>query len=272
LVNLLTLSQNKLLFKKRILITRAKEQAKGLFKLLKTHGAIPISFPTIQIAPPTDWQRVDHAIENLSAYEVIIFTSVNGVKNFFHRLKEKGKDKVLLGKLKICAIGPQTARELRRVGLQVDLIPSQYQAESILEALAKSGIKGKHFLLPRAEEAREILPEGIKKLGGYIEVVPVYRTVKPEADAQKVKELFRQNLIDVITFTSSSTVKNFVAFFSEMEIAHIVSQVVIASIGPITAQTAFKLGIKSNIIAEEYTIAGLVKAIIKYFNPEIKEV
>ncbi|MCX8012558.1 MAG: uroporphyrinogen-III synthase [Desulfobacterota bacterium] len=265
---------NNLLDGKKILITRPKEQISDLFELLKACGAIPISFPTIQIVPPLDWEKVDQAIENLSAYDVIIFTSVNGVKKFFQRLQENRKDKDSINwkNLQICAIGPKTASELKKLGLTVDIIPPQYQAESVLEILAKNGINGKHFLLPRAEEAREILTEGIKKFGGHIEVVPVYRTVKAEANPLTVKELFKQNLIDIITFTSSSTVKNFVSFFTEDEITQILQGVVVASIGPITAQAAFQLGIKSDIIAEKYTIPGLVKAIVKYFHPKLSEI
>jgi uroporphyrinogen III methyltransferase/synthase len=263
--SLSTLRKNNLLKGKRILITRPAEQTKGFFEALKAQGAEPISFPTIRITPPRGWSKVDKAIENLSGYDTLIFTSVNGVKFFFQRFKDKGENIPSLKKLKMVAIGPRTAAEIERHHLRVDVVPKKFQAESIVEALEKNGITGKRFLLPRAEKARDVLPKEITKRGGHIDVVTVYRTSKGEGNIPKVKELFRKKLIHVITFTSSSTVKKFVELLAERNISKMIRGAVVASIGPITADTAAFLGIRTDIMPENYTIPGLVKAISEYF-------
>jgi uroporphyrinogen III methyltransferase/synthase len=251
---------------KRILITRPAEQAKDFIEALKAQGAEPISFPTIRIIAPRGWSKVDNAIENLSGYDTLIFTSVNGVKFFFQRLKEKGKNIGALKKLKMVAIGPKTAAAIERRHLPVDIVPQKFQAESVVEALEKKGITGKQFLLPRAEKARDVLPKEITKRGGHINVVTVYRTGKGEGNIQEVKELFQKKLIDVITFTSSSTVQNFVELLDEKNISRTIKGAAVASIGPVTAATALSLGIKTDIMPSKYTVSGLVKAIVEYFN------
>ena len=263
--SLITLKKNSFLKGKHILITRPEEQAKDFIEALKAQGAEPISFPTIRIISPRDWVKVDNAIENLTTYDVLIFTSVNGVKFFFQRLKEKGKNIGSLKKLKMVAIGPKTAAAIERRHLRVDIVPKKFQAESVVEALEKKGITGKRFLLPRAEKARDVLPKEITKRGGYIDVVTVYRTSKGEGNIQEVKELLRKRLIHVITFTSSSTVKNFVELLAEKNISKMIQGAVVASIGPITADTAASFGIRTDIMPKDYTIQGLIKAISEYF-------
>ena len=263
--NLPKLKKNSPLQGKKILITRPAQQARDFVELLKAHGAEPISFPTIRIIPPRGWSRVDKAIANLSGYDTIIFTSVNGVKFFFQRLKDTGKEKRIFKKMRLVAIGPKTAAAIEEFQVRVDVVPKKFQAESIIEALEKEGITGKRFLLPRAEKARDILPKAIRKRGGDIDVVTVYRTGKGEGNTQEVKELFRKKLIDVITFTSSSTVQNFVELLAGKNISKVIKGVVVASIGPITAATALSLGIKTDIMPPRYTVPGLVKAIVQYF-------
>ncbi|HPD61727.1 MAG TPA: uroporphyrinogen-III synthase [Thermodesulfobacteriota bacterium] len=262
---LTTFKKNSPLKGKRILITRPEGQAKDFIDALRDQGAEPISFPTIRIIPPRDWTKVDKAIENLSEYDLLIFTSVNGVKFFFKRLKDKGKNIRFLKKLKMAAIGPKTAAAIEQFHLRVNVVPKKFQGEAIVEALEKEGITGKRFLLPRAENARNILPQEIKKRGGHIDVVTVYRTGKGEGNIQHVKELFRKKLIDVITFTSSSTVKNFMELLGRENITEMIRGAVVASIGPITADSAASLGIRTDIMPENYTIPGLVKAISEYF-------
>jgi len=264
--SLITLKKNSPLKGKYILITRPADQAKDFIEALKDQGAEPISFPTIRIIPPRGWLKVDKAIENLSTYDTLIFTSVNGVKFFFQRLKEKGENIRFLKKLEVVAIGPKTAAALEQRHLRVGIVPQKFQAESVVEALEKKGVTGKRFLLPRAEKARDVLPQEITKRGGHIEVVTVYRTGKGEGNIQEVKELFRKKLIDVITFTSSSTVRNFVELLAEKDITKMIKDAVVASIGPITADTAASLGIRTDIMPKNYTIPGLVKAISEYFS------
>jgi uroporphyrinogen III methyltransferase/synthase len=198
-------------------------------------------------------------------YDSLIFTSVNGVKFFIQRFKKKRGDFGVLRNLRICAIGPQTAAAVEQLNLRVAVIPKEFRAESVLDALEEEGIRGRRFLLPRAEKAREILPEEIRKRGGYIDVVPAYRTGKGAGDIDKLKGLFQNRAIDVVTFTSSSTVRNFVELFSENDVHDLLQGCVIASIGPITAQTASALGIRTDLMPEAYTIQGLTQAIVEYF-------
>lgn len=264
-MNLPKAKESSPLEKKRIVITRPKNQATDFIKMLKAQGAEPILFPTIQIVPPRDWSEIDEAIAKLELYDTVIFTSVNGVNFFFQRLKKKGRDYHSLHNIRIGAIGPRTAEQIERFHLPVDIIPNEFRAESMVDALEKDGISGRRFLLPRAEKAREVLPEEIKQRGGYIDVVTAYRTSKGEGNVQEIKALFQKRLIDVVTFTSSSTVKNFVDLLSGGTLPDLIKGCVVASIGPVTAKTAASLGIKTDIMPEEYTIQGLTEAMVDYF-------
>ena len=264
-MNLPKAKESSPLEKKRIVITRPKNQATDFIKMLKAQGAEPILFPTIQIVPPRDWSELDEAIAKLELYDTVIFTSVNGVNFFFQRLKKKGRDYHSLHNIRIGAIGPRTAEQIERFHLPVDIIPNEFRAESMVDALEKDGISGRRFLLPRAEKAREVLPEEIKQRGGYIDVVTAYRTSKGEGNVQEIKALFQKRLIDVVTFTSSSTVKNFVDLLSGGTLHDLIKGCVVASIGPVTAKTAASLGIKTDIMPEEYTIQGLTEAMVDYF-------
>jgi uroporphyrinogen III methyltransferase/synthase len=193
---------------KRILITRAREQSSEFATLLKKLGAEVIEFPTIEIVPPLHWNELDQAIDRLKSYDWLIFTSANGVNFFWQRCGEKGKHRIP-SPLKICAIGPATATQLREKKISVSYVPKEFIAESILDGFQKRLIKGERILLARAKKARDILPNGLKKLGAKVDVVEVYRTVKPKAGSKKLKKLLTDRKMDVITFTSSSTVNHF---------------------------------------------------------------
>lgn len=262
------------LFGKKIIVTRSREQASDFSSLLEKYGAEPIEFPTIETVAPKDWKEVDRAIKNLSkpvhagskqGYDWAIFTSVNGVKYFVERLKKHGKDIRELKGINICAIGPATAKAIEDLGVRVDLVPKEYRAEAIIEGLGKSKIKGRRFLLPRALKAREVLPEEIKRLGGKVDVVSAYRTIKPKEKTDDIRKMFQEKKFDVVTFTSSSTVENFVSMFKKGETAGLLQNVAVASIGPITRDTASTLGIKTDIMPEKYTIPALTEAIVQYF-------
>jgi len=162
---------------KRILITRARDQSGDFATLLKKVGAEVIEFPTIEIVPPLHWGKVDRVIDHLKSYDWIIFTSANGVKFFWQRVKERGKSLRLPSSLKVCAIGPATASRLRKKRVSVHYIPKKFVAESILEGFEKTIVKGKRILLARARKARDVLPKGLKELGAEVEVVAVYRTL-----------------------------------------------------------------------------------------------
>ncbi|MFH2011854.1 MAG: uroporphyrinogen-III C-methyltransferase [Pseudomonadota bacterium] len=257
--------ETKPLFGKKIIVTRARSQASEFTNLLREYGAEPIEFPIIEVRPPLSFDTLDKAIDNLEKYDWLILTSVNGVRFFFERLRTRGRDVRDLKGIKICAIGPRTAGDIEKSGINIDFVPDEYKAEAILEGLKKIGIEGKNILLPRAEEAREILPEEIRKSGGNIDVVIAYKNVKPLEDKETIKGLLKEGIIDVITFTSSSTVKNFAEMFERDELLSLIKGITVASIGPITAETAKKLGIKTDIMPENYTIPDLTYAIIDYY-------
>lgn len=260
--------ESKPLFGKKILVTRSKEQASEFSELLASYGAEAVSFPTLQITPPASWRQVDAALEKIESYDWIIFTSVNGVHFFRKRLAALGKDIRLLKGISLCAIGPRTAAEVEGWGLQVDLIPSEFKAEGVLEALEKldkKGIKGKRFLIPRAREAREILPEELKKRGGEVDVVPVYETVRPERSSKEIEDLFGENGVDLITFASSSTLRNFIDIIGEKKLKEALGRIAIACIGPVTAKTAEAFGLQVDIIPKEYTFPDLAESIVDYF-------
>jgi uroporphyrinogen III methyltransferase/synthase len=253
--------ENKPLFGKKILITRAKEQAAEFMELLAGYGAEPVEFPTIEIIPPASWKPLDRAIAKLGDYDWLLFTSVNGVDFFMKRLFEKGGDLRKLTKTKVVAIGPKTAEAVRKYGIVPDLIPKYFQAEAVLEGLAGVRMKGKRVLLPRAKEAREILPTELKKRGAKVDVVEAYRTVAPKGRREELKSMLERKELAVITFTSSSTVKNFMALFKGRPVKKWLEGVKIACIGPITADTANEFGLHVDIQPKEFTVEALAKEI-----------
>ena len=249
------------LVSKRILITRAQEQAGEFSALLENYGAQVIAFPTIEIGRPGDWQPLDKTIEKLDSYDWVIFTSVNGVRAFTQRLKHKGRGvEALVGK-KICAIGPRTQKELEKMGLTVSFRPSEYRAEGVIDGLKARGIKGQKILLPRAKGARKILPDALREAGAIVDEVEVYQAVKPIKDKNSLETILKKG-IDVVAFTSSSTVRNFMELLSDKSA---LNGVKVAVIGPITAETVKNYGLEPHITPREYTIPALVEAIVEYF-------
>lgn len=257
--------EKKPLFGKRIIITRAKGQSGEFSETLQFYGAEVIKFPTIEILPPESYEAMDRAISKIEGYDWIIFTSINGARAFFERVKVNKKDIRDLKGIKIYAIGPKTAEEIERYGVFLDLVPKEYRAESIISAIGKEAIKGKKILIPRAEIAREILPDELRRMGAQVDVVPAYRTVRPEADLDWIKGLFLGKKVSAITFTSSSTVKNFIEMFDKTKAKALLDGVVVACIGPITRRTAEELGIKTDIIPKDYTTSALADALVEYF-------
>ncbi len=253
--------ENKPLFGRRVLVTRA--QASALSEKLEELGAEPIEFPVIEIVPPEDWGPLDAALERLPHYHWAIFTSVNGVRALLDRLWQLGQDVRALHGVRLCAIGPATAAELERYHLRVDLVPRQYVAESILESIGD--VSGQRILLARADIARQVLPLELRRAGASVDEVTAYRTILADSPADDVYQMLRDGEIDIVTFTSSSTVRNFVEKIKAVEGAawgdDLLDGVMVACIGPITAGTAQELGLKVDVIAEEYTIEGLVKCI-----------
>lgn len=257
------------LFGRRIVVTRAREQASGFLAELTLLGAECFEFPTIEVVPPRSWEPLDRAINSLENYNWLLFTSVNGVKYFLKRLETLGKDVRDLKGLKIGAIGPKTAATWNRFGIKPDLVPSEYRAEAVVECFREQAdINELKILLPRAEKAREILPEELKKMGANIDVVTAYQTIKPEHDTGQIRDMFEQGAIDMVTFTSSSTVENFVAMFESEEnsLHQWMANVAVACIGPITANTAREKGFSSDLMPAEYTIEAFTDSIVEYFS------
>ena len=260
--------EKKPLFGKRIVVTRARAQASDLIQQLTLLGAECLQCPTIQVVPPDSWEPLDQAIQNLQQYHWIIFTSVNGVRYFFDRLHGRKKDARSLGHLHTAAIGPATAECLRRFGLHTDILPKTYQAESVAEAFGQIEITGKQVLLPRAREARSVLPEALRSMGAQVDEVVAYQTIEDAGQNGLLLEALQEGTIDMVTFTSSSTVRNFQRQLSDASPTQaLMKDVAVACIGPITADTARSLGFHVDLTAEEYTIDGLCNAVVAYYAP-----
>ncbi|HZO74240.1 MAG TPA: uroporphyrinogen-III synthase [Ktedonobacteraceae bacterium] len=270
---------------KRILVTRTPRQAAVLCQRLLELGAIPVEFPTIRIIPPQDWEQLDAALRRLYAtdgtgYDWLVFTSANGVNICIDRLRSLGYDPQTMIGIRVAAIGPATATALTHYGITADLVPEEYIAESVAEALIKDTLNrglpmlGQRILLARAAEARKVLVTELQRAGAQVDEVAGYYTVPATTDDEKGREVLRllqQRQIDILTFTSSSTVKNFIAWLKSCEqngagpLMDLVTQhTQLASIGPITSQTARELGLHVDIEAKSFTIHGLVKAIIQH--------
>ncbi len=254
------------LFGKRILVTRASHQASALSQLLSERGAQPIELPAIAIQATANTEELDRAISDLGHYQWLAFTSVNGVDAFFQRLYSLNLDTRALNGLKIGAIGPATAKALETKGVIPDYLPEVYTNQGFLAGLSRWDIAGQRFLLPRPDIADKELTEGISRLGAEAHEIAVYRTVPATTAISQAKKMLLSGEIDVITFTSSSTVSNLVAVFNGKEPA--VYSAKVACIGPKTADTAAKAGLRVDIIPKEQTIPGLVTAIEQYFDKE----
>jgi uroporphyrinogen III methyltransferase / synthase len=251
---------------KKVLITRAREQASRFAALLHEYGAEPIEVPTIQIVPPSSWEPLDRAVGAIRTYDWLIFTSVHGVQAFLARFEAQERQLPDLRGLHVCAIGPATAKELQERGIDVDVMPSEYRAEAVVESLAAFPMAGSRILVPRAAVARDVLPRALEARGAQVDVVEAYRTILPASGLDPERwRMLEQGAIDVVTFTSSSTVTNFALLVGEMDLSRLLREVVVACIGPITAETARSYGLTPTIVSAEYTIPALARAIVKYF-------
>ena len=239
------------LFGRKIIVTRARRQAPELSDKLRALGADAIEFPVIEIQPPADPAPLDRAIENLAAYDWLIFTSANGVRFFLDRLDASVHDFRKL-RARICAIGPATRRAIEELHLKVDLMPEEYVAESLVRAFSSIELRGNRVLIPRAAVARDVIPVELQRLGAQVDVVEAYRNVAP-AHVDPVPKA------DWITFTSSSTVTNYVKTAGRESL----EGMKVASIGPVTSDTARKLGITVDCEANPYTIDGLIGGIVE---------
>jgi uroporphyrinogen-III synthase len=246
---------------KRILITRAARQAAPLSEQLRALGARVVEVPSIEIRPPASFAPLDAALRNAGNYDWLILTSVNGVRASFDRLRELKLAPADLSSLQIAAIGPATRKAIEGGGLQVAVMPAEYVAESVVDAL-RAQVAGKRVLLIRAKVARDVIPQELRKAGAVVEVVEAYETVVPESSRHKLRDVLSRpgQQPHAITFTSSSTVRNFMQLLGH-DNRHLLTGVMLASIGPVTSATLRELGLPVHIEASEYTIPGLVHAL-----------
>ncbi len=262
---------NKPLAGKRIIITRPAEQAQGLAALLEAEGAEVVTLSAISIEPASDYSALDRAIQQIGRYHWVIFTSVNGVRAFLRRMELAGCDWCVLKGVRLAAIGPATAEALRTTGVEPDFVPAEYVAEAVAAGIGD--VIGQRILLPRADIAREALAVELRRRGAEVEEIAAYRTVVRPPDRRIVEDALTPRP-DVVTFTSSSTVRGFLAALGDMDISEVLRDVVVACIGPITARTVREAGLTPQIVAEEYTMAGLTRAIVAFFRAshEFKQV
>ncbi len=259
------LEQRRPLAGQRIVVTRAREQASVLSEQLRAAGAEPIEYPVIGFAPPDDWTPLEQALTTIELYDWVIFTSVNGVRFAIDRMHQLDIDISRLASRRVGAIGPATAAELERAGIRPTFVPSEFVAEAVIAQIGD--IAGKRVLLPRADIAREALADGLGAKGATVDNVVAYRTVLGDAETDVVQQL-RSRRIDAVTFTSSSTVRNFFDRLEQSgmpkgEARALLEDVTVAAIGPITARTARHYGLEVAIEADKYTIDGLVGALIE---------
>ncbi|MFZ5915707.1 MAG: uroporphyrinogen-III C-methyltransferase [Chloroflexota bacterium] len=251
------------LFGQRVLVTRTRQQASALSARLRALGAEAIELPTIRIVPPEDWTPLDAAITGLAGYDWIVFTSVNGVGYFWQRLNAAGLDARVLHGLRLAAIGPATAAELEAHGLRADYVPGEYVAEAVAAGLGD--VRGQRLLLPRADIARPALANLLREGGAEVVEVAAYRTLQPKTDPTELGDLLTR--ITAATFTSSSTVRNLAILVREagLDLPQALAHATIVCIGPITAATARELGLKVDVVAQEYTIDGLMQTLKDYY-------
>jgi len=258
--------QAKPLFGKRVLVTRTRQQASALSRLLSQQGAEPIELPALELVPRDDPRRLGRALDALARdrYQWVVFTSANGVDIFFRRLREAGRDARAFAGARVCAIGPGTAAALAAHGLRADLVPEEFVAESVVEALRLHLRPGNRVLVPRAESARPELVEGLRSCGAKVAEVTLYHAAVPKEAPAEALEMLRRGAIDIVTFASSSAVRNLLKLLGG-DTAPLKGPL-IACIGPVTARTAREAGLEVRVEAKEHTIPGLVRALQDHFS------
>lgn len=250
------------LFGARVLVTRPSGQEGSLVTMLRDRGAEPVCAPAIAIAAPADPAPLAAAARALGTYDWVVLTSANGVRALFGALDDAALDARAIGRAKVLAIGPATAEALRSRGVRADLVPEEFRGEAAADALLRTGsAAGRRFLLPRAEVARDVLPETLRAAGGHVDVVAAYRNVPPDdAGRARLAALVRERAVDYVTFTAPSTVREVLAVLGEGGVSALAS-LRVASIGPVTTEAALKLGVRVDATATSYTAEGLVLAL-----------
>jgi uroporphyrinogen III methyltransferase/synthase len=250
-----------------VIVTRASDQAQRFVELLEAEGARVLQAPTIAIEPPSSWAPLDRALDALATFTWAIFTSVNGVAMVDRRLRQRGLGWSGFGRLRLAAIGPATAEALRDWGLTAHVVPDEYVAEGLLDRLRPLVAPGDRVLLPRAAETRDVLVRELRAHGARVTEVAAYRTRAATEQAASLRAALAERRVDVVTFTSSSTVRSFCSLFGAEELSRLLHGVTVACIGPITRATAEDRGLTTQIMPEDYTIPGLARAIVSHFEP-----
>lgn len=254
-----------------VMITRARAQAVEFAAALEAYGARVVACPTIEIVPPASYAQLDEAIENLFGYDWLLFTSANAVEHFLARLSTVGNDVGDLDELHVCAIGEATAARLVEAHIHVDVIPEKPRAEGVFDALeaylgGREQFENLNFLLPRAAVARDFLPRALEAAGARCDVVEAYRTVRPETtDRARAEALLVGGGVDVVTFTSSSTVHNFAQLFDTRDLRPLLSGVRVACIGAVTAETAAEYGLRPDVVPGESNALALARAVADFY-------
>jgi uroporphyrinogen III methyltransferase / synthase len=248
-----------------IVVTRAAAQAQRFTQLLEAAGARVMEAPAIVITPPASWEPLDAALDALDTFTWVIFTSVNGVAMVDRRLPARGLAWSALAGRRVAAIGPATADALGEHGVRADLMPHEYRAEGLLARLRGVITPADRVLLPRAAATRDVLVTGLRRLGAQVTEVPAYATRRAEAGTARLREALAAGTIDAVTFTSSSTARNFAELFTEDERREWLTRAIVASIGPITAATAAEYGMQTDVMPSEYTIPALARALAEHF-------
>ncbi|WP_102345375.1 uroporphyrinogen-III synthase [Bacillus sp. Marseille-P3661] len=251
---------------KRILVTRAKEQASSLSKKIKEHEGYPIEIPLIKFQAPANIEVVEKTLKNLASYDWVVLTSTNGVNYFFSYFEQFNIRLPETNRPQIAVVGKKTYQALENKGIKANLVPEAYVAESLFEEMKAVVRPNDKVLLARGNLARTFLLEQLKDLGIKTDDLVIYETVINKEEQTNLLKLLKNNLIDIITFTSSSTVTYFLDLLNGTDWKEYIKDITFACIGPITENTALKAGIKPQIVATDYTIDGLVTAITKYLN------
>jgi uroporphyrinogen III methyltransferase/synthase len=248
-----------------VVVTRPRAQAQAFASLLEEAGATVLLVPTIVIEPPASWEPLDRALDRFGDYGWTVFTSVNGVEMTRRRLKERGREAGVLRGCRLAAIGPATAGALRDLGLEPEVVPEEYVAEGLAESLRGLIRPGEHVLLARAADTRDVLVRELEAAGALVDEVAAYRTRPAHEDAEELRRALAAGRVDVVTFTSSSTVRHFAGLFPSGDLPRFLSGVAIACIGPVTRATAGELGLEARIVPREYTIPALAHAICQHY-------
>ena len=251
----------------RILVTRAAEQAAGFSRQLRQRGAEVVECPTIQLVPPETWTAVDAAIHDVSGFDWLILTSVNGVRFFFARLQELGRDIHDLQNCKVCAVGPKTAEVLEDLGIKPALVPEQFTGEGVVAAFHEHDLQGRRVLFPKADGARDLIPQQLRSMGAEVVDPVVYRNIIPQTLPDSARQALEQHQLDAVVFSSPSTVRNLAQLTGGItRLQALLADLAVASIGPVTTKTCLKLGLSVAVEPKQATLDALTAELERYFS------